>query len=380
MLDTKLIHSLPKLPTPILTVYLDTNPANPRNQRIPSGARIWLKSRAKVLAARSPRAEQKLFREQVERVDKFLRSPAPRERGMVVFAGPDVWLELPLQVDVEDELHWGRPSLTQLLWLLDEHQPSGVVLVDRSGARFFRFWLGEIEEDAKEFFRLDISQWRKKHLMPPAQPGMQKTRGSMRDVFEQRVEAQFARFFRDAAEKIAAWVQREKLRPVFIAGPNESVEPVWAALPKTLCEHAARVKGFSGKITPAELQQRIAPESDRWKRAYELAVVNKLLAQSNGRRAVVGMDETLANLQQGEVRELVVVRGLGGKLRQCVRCQWADRSADPACSACGGERRTIALRAALPELARENGVTVEVVAGEAATKLRAAGGLAAWLR
>ncbi|MBI3662805.1 MAG: hypothetical protein HY234_07125 [Acidobacteria bacterium] len=380
MLDRVLILRLPQLPTPILTAYLDTNPADPRNQRRPPGYFIWLKSRAKIIGGRAPAAEQKLFREQLARVEAHLRSRPPRERGLAVFAGPQDWHLLPLHVAVEDELHWGRPSLTQLLWLLDEHQPCGAVLVDRSGARFFRFWLGEIEEQQDAALVLDTSAWKGKEIAAPAHAGAQKTRGSMRDVFEQRVEAQYARFFRDAAQHIVQWAQRETLRPVFIAGPNESVEPVWAELPKTFQEHAALVKGFSGKITPAELQERIAPERERWQRAHELAVVNEMLAQSNGRRAVAGMDETLARLQQGDARELAVVRGLGGKLRQCVKCQWADRSGDPACPACGGERRTVALRAALPELARKFGVTVEVVAGDAAAKLRAAGGLAAWLR
>ena len=93
------------------------------------------------------------------------------------------------------------------------------------------------------------------------------------------------------------------------------------------------------------------------------------------------MDETLAQVQQGGARKLVVARGLGGKLRQCVKCGWTDRAADPECALCGAERRIVALRAVLPELARKHGVPVEVVAGEAAHKLREAGnGLAAWLR
>ncbi len=380
MLDAKLIQSLPQLTPPVLTVYLDTNPANPRNQRQPSGARIWLKSRGKVIGARASREEQKLFREQLERVDKFLRTQPPRERGIVIFAGPAAWECLKLHIPVEDELHWGRPSLTQLLWLLDEHQPCGVVAVDRSGARFFRFWLGEVVEQEQERFVLDISQWRRKDLLPPSHTGNQKTRGSQRDVFEQRIEAQFAHFYRDAAARIEAWARREKLNPVFVAGPADSVEPVWTDLPAAFQKQAALVKGLPARVTPPELQERLVPEVARWKRAKELQIVDEMLSSSNGVRAVVGPDETLARVQQGGARELVVVRGLGGKLRECVKCRWVDRSADPACSACGSERRVVALRAVLPELARRYRVPIEVVAGDAATKLRAAGGMGAWLR
>ena len=284
-----------------------------------------------------------------------------------------------MHVEVEDELHWGRPSLTQLLWLVDEHQPSGVVLVDRSGARFFRYWLGEMQELEKWKFELDKTEWRQKHMMPPSHPGVQKTRGSQRDVFEQRVEAQYDRLFRDAAERIRQWSEREKLRPVFVAGPNETVERVWAELPRGFQEHAAVVKGDFSRLRPAELQERIAPEVVAWKREYELDVVTQMMNARNGVRAVIGLDDTLRRLQEGAARELVVARGLGGKLRQCAKCGWTDRSADRVCPACGGERRIVALRAALPELARRFSVPVEVVAGEAGRKLREAGGVGAWL-
>jgi peptide subunit release factor 1 (eRF1) len=380
MLDAKQIHSLPRIHSPVLTAYLDTNPANPRNQGHPPGYVIYLKSRGKIIAERAPKEEQKLVREQLKLVEEYLRNHPPRSRGLLLVAGPRAWEVLPLQVEVEDELHWGRPSLTQLLWLLDEHQPCGVAFVDRSGARFFRFWMGEAEEHAAAAFKVDTTKWRQKHLMPPAHPGLHKTRGSQRDVFEQRVEAQYAKFYRDAAERIRLWAERETLDPVFIAGPNEVVEPVWAELPKPFREGAAMLKGDLSHASLAELHARLEPEIAVWKRGAELKIVEKMLGSSNGTRAVVGMDETLAQLQMGGARELVVARGLGGKMKQCARCGWVDRSADPACGACGGERRAVALRAVFPELARKYGVPVEVVAGEAGRKLRQAGGIGAWLR
>ena len=205
MLDAKQIHSLPRISPPVLTAYLDTNPANARNQGHPPGYLIYLKSRGQIIGRRAPAEEQKLLREQLKRVEEFLRHRPPRSRGKLIIAGPKAWEVLPLQVEVEDELHWGRPSLTQLLWLLDEHQACGVMLVDRSGARFFRFWMGEAEERESARFKVDTSQWRRKDLLPPAHPGSQKTRGAQRDVFEQRVEAQYAKFYRDAAERARQW-------------------------------------------------------------------------------------------------------------------------------------------------------------------------------
>jgi len=379
MLDAKLAKALPRLPSPILTVYLDTNPAKPRNQGKPSGARIWLKSRAKEMGAGVPLEERKLFRKQLERVDKFLGVRPQRERGVVIFAGPKTFHALRLQVAVEDELHWGRAALKQFLWLLDEHQPGGVVVVDRAGVRFYRFWMGELEEQKAERFALNTSQWRKKSPVRPARLTHRQTGRSERDAFEQRVETQYARIYRETAKRIQVWAQREKLDSVFIAGPDKAVESVKTEITPEIQERVALVKGEYAQLTAAQLQERIAPEIAKWKRAQEAMHVTEIVAYKNRVRAVTGIDGTLLALQEGRARALIVARGLGGRLRQCAKCGWTDRPADRVCARCGGERRIVTVREVLPELAQKYAVPVEVVAGKAATELKGVGGLAAWL-
>ncbi|HET6674126.1 MAG TPA: VLRF1 family aeRF1-type release factor [Nitrospiraceae bacterium] len=380
MLDAHVISVLPKLPPPILTVYLDTNPANPRNQRWPSGARIWLKARAQAVRAGMARQEEKLFQKQVERVDRFLEKRAKRERGIAMYAGPQAWHVLRLQVAVDDELQWGRASLKQLLWLLDEHQACGVVVVDHSGARFYRFWMGEVEEQKTARFQVHTSQWRKKRLVRPGRPAKQKTFSAHKDAFEQRLAAQYAKIFRETATRTERWARNEKFDTVFLAGSDEAVERVWRDLSQNFRERASAVKGDYARLSAGQLQERIFPAIEKWKRARESEQVKELLANRDRARSVRGIDDTLTALQDGRVEKLFVSRGIRGRLRQCTSCGRADRSADRVCAYCGDERRVVTLREILPDLARKFGTSVEVVAGPAAAKLKAAGGLAAWLR
>ncbi len=380
MLDARVLSLLPKIPPPILTVYLDTNPANPRNQRWPSGARIWLKAQSQIIRANMARKEEKVFRKQVERVERFLAKRPKRERGIAIYAGPQAWHVLRLQVPVDDELYWGRASLKQLLWLLDEHQPCGVAVVDRSGARFYRFWMGEVEELKAARFQVDTSQWRQKRLIRPGRPGKQKMLGSQRDAFEQRLATQYARMFRETATRTERWARKEEFDTVFVAGSDEAVEQVWNELPQDFRARAAPVKGDYARLSAAALQERIAPEIAKWKRARETAQVKEVLASRDRARSVRGVDDTLRALQNGRVQTLIVARGVRGRLRQCNGCGWADRSADRVCPHCGGERRTVTLHEIIPELARRFGTPVEVVAGPAAAKLKKVGSLAAWLR
>ena len=82
----------------------------------------------------------------------------------MIFAGPSAWEIVSLQRAVQNELHWGKPALTQLVWLASEHRPYGIIVVDHAGARFFHYWLGEIVEYEEMKFAVDISHWKTKEL------------------------------------------------------------------------------------------------------------------------------------------------------------------------------------------------------------------------
>jgi hypothetical protein len=380
MIDVHRVHPVPHLTRPVLSAYLDTNPANRRNQGRPPGYMTWLKSQGRFIAEQVSGNEKRLLQQQLLRVFRYLQTRRLRRRGTVIFAGPRSWELLELQVEVSDELHWGRPSFKQLLWILDEHRPMGVVLVKRDAARLFRISFGEIVEERQHAFSIDTSTWRKKDLVGPSHPHAGKTKGSQRDAFQDRVEAQYNRFRRELADHIRHWADKERISPVFLAGPNRIIEAIWASFPAAFRERAALLKGDVWNLPLPDLQSRLSLAMKRWERTHELAMVNHLLASERSPRAAVGIENTLAHLQKGRVRQLVIARGLRGKVYQCDRCSYADRSLRQDCQNCGGPRRVVALRAALPELARHNAAPVEIVAGEAASKLIKKGGVAAWLR
>jgi peptide subunit release factor 1 (eRF1) len=115
-----------------------------------------------------------------------------------------------------------------------------------------------------------------------------------------------------------------------------------------------------------------------WERKHECELVIALI---NARRGTVsGFDESLAQLQAGRLRVLILARKLDAKLHQCVECGWADRSADPVCPACGGNRRNVGLWDALPALARKHDTEIQIVNGAASELLKNTEGAAGWLR
>ena len=65
---------------------------------------------------------------------------------------------------------------------------------------------------------------------------------------------------------------------------------------------------------------------------------------------------------------------------RCDGCGYMDFATDPVCGACRNFRSVVFLRSVLPELAAASRSEIEVVSGEAASKLKRAGGMGAWLR
>jgi hypothetical protein len=377
MLKPGTIQSLPDLPVPLLTIYLDTNPAKQINQGLSPGYLTKFESQAKAVAETVPTSDLQLFLQQVQRAGAYLQDHPTNCRGAVIFAGPDAWEFVPLQVEVEDEVHWGAPALAQLFWLLDEQKPCGVLVVGQKRAQFFLLWLGEMLALEEKEFKLEPSK--EKEMGPISRPGVRMSRGTNRDAFERHVTAQYAHYHKEIAEDVVRWSAAEHLDSFFLVGVDEMTRGIQKQLPQALRERAILVEEDLGWVeSRSELEKRIQPFVEKHQRERELALIDALLGDS--RAVVLGIDETLVQLQQGRVRNLAVVKSLDGSLRQCLKCSWADRTQDPACPACGGERQIARLREVLPHLVRRYNVSVEVVSSEAARRLQAAGGMGAWLR
>jgi hypothetical protein len=375
------LSRLPHLPPPVLTAYLDVNPGNPRNQGTPRGYVTWVTSTGQARGKQMPARDRRLFRKQLARVEHYLRTARPRARSLVVFAGPKIWETLPLQVDVAEELHWGKPSLQQMLWVLDEHRPRGVVVVDDSKARFFHLWLGMITEDKTAAVAGDFPVGRKKQLVGSSHPRMfLKAGGVARDLADSHMAAQRRIFARELAQRIERWSEDRRVSPILLAGTGHVADATLDAMPAGLRARVIPIRKALPRISPSEVRATLGPPLKACERDYEASLVGELIAAPRSSTVALGLDETLTALQDGRVRELVVARGLTGSVRQCVRCGRADRFADPVCAVCGAGRRSRTLRTLLPELASLHVVPVEIVAGKAAKELRAVGGIGARLR
>jgi len=371
-------HELSRLPAPLLTAYLNIG-RDLGVKRSPVPAYItWLKKEAISVFANVNANERALFKEQLRRIEELLSKLTALDKSVVIFAGPKVWEVVPLHVEIENELHWGKPALTQLLWLLAEYRRYGIAVVNRGGVRYFSYRLGEISKLNEIKFEVDTSQWKYEDMGHVARPGIMETYGTQRDVFEHRVDAHYRRLLRATAEELIRLDEKERFNAIFLVGPQRMIEPIAADVPSSLQSSVITIPKDLGKLAQRRLLEHVQPAIEAWERERESRLVNGVLTTDRG--TVTGIDETLALLQKRRIRELVLSRDLDARLHRCRNCGTVDASADPVCSVCGGDRYSVRLREALPELIAASEAELNIVSGEAASKLlKQAGGIGAWL-
>ena len=378
MLSKEQLKLLSQISEPVLTTYLDVRPGDPsRHARVPPFM-TWLRNEADSASASLPTSEKSAFHEQLTRVENFLSDRTAQEKGLVIVSGPDVWETLSLQVPIVNELHWGKPALSQLLWLSAEHRPICVVVVDHSGTHFFSYELGSISPLEQRKFEVDVSQWKREDIGHVARPGIEETYGSQRDVFEHRMEAQYERLCRETAGEILRLFKTDRFKKIILVGPQRLIDLVAAGIPPELHRHVMLIKKDLAKQDLSKLREHIEPEIARWEQELEVATVRELLESERG--AVLGIDEVLTQLQNRRVRTLTLCRDIDTRLHQCETCHWIDASADVVCRVCGGPRCVVTLRDVLPELAASSEAELKVVSSGAAERLKNAGGIGGWLR
>lgn len=378
MVNMDQVRAFSQLPQPILTAYLNANPASRSRRNLVPAYLIWLKTRAKAIAESLAGPERDLFQQQASRVEEFLRQYVPPQRGLLLFSGAANWELIPLPFEVSNELSWGKPAVAQLFWTLSEQKAYGAMVLHRSGVRYYRYRLGEMAELGQKKFHIDVSRWRRKDLGHASRLGVRKTRGSQRDIFEHRMEAQYRRICHGISGTLKDLAGREKLAATFLVGPDRLIQCVQKGLPQDLRRNTVLVDQLPVKSSARDLQKRLQARITKWDTSHVAELLDSLFG--NNSAAVIGMDETLARFQRNEIRTLIVAENLDADLQRCTACGWMDRSADPVCSRCGGTRERVTLRAALPGPAQAFKVDVEVVGGRGAERLEKAGGLAGWLR
>jgi peptide subunit release factor 1 (eRF1) len=343
----------------VLSLYLRVDPAIQDNQAATPAWKIYAKNALKEIDEQVSEEDRAVWKDIHDRAENYLRRiHEVSSKGLVLFYGPDFDEAYNLPVPpLENSVHFGRLMAAPLLWLLDEYEPYLVVLVDSEEAQFLKTYLGEIDREeamASDRFLFDFHE---KTIMPrprgtQSDVGGQVTAGSHRDEFADKMDEYIAKFHRDVAERVGDMLKGTGAKRVVLGGIERAAHAVYDHLHESVRGSVVGVLPIPLQESDHQVMKRMLPAALDFERKHEKALIDEVtgLAKSGGRGAL-GREAIEAALKMGQVELLIV--------------PWP-----PA------DKRLIH---DLTVRALKTGSKIELVHGEAADKLKQAGGVAARL-
>jgi hypothetical protein len=361
----------------ILTLYFNTRSDQPRSA-YPARLRALLHA----IETGVTNGDRKQYEQTADRLMNFISQYQPAGNSLLVFAGPKSWDEFPSRIPVRDEVSWGLPNTAQLLWLIEEYRPYGVLVAGAEQVRFLSVRLNEFEAFKEFSTQIDTSQWRKQMVGSRGRGDAVQKGGRNMEAFDQRYTEQVRHFWKTLHKPLAELVERHRIRRLVLAG-TKSVLPDFAkSLPSEISSLVVSQVNMKTFISPADTVERVLPEIAAWEQKRERAVVDELFGAAGiSMQAAVGVDPVLKFLQEGRAMRLIVAKGFDAEVSRCAQCLHVSVSTNSHCSKCSAtDLRKVSLTAILPRLVVDHHLPIEVVKGEAAKDLARSGGVGAFLR
>ncbi|MBI3972384.1 MAG: host attachment protein [Chloroflexi bacterium] len=353
----------------ILSAFLDTSPGRIENRAYA----LIFRDNCKALRSTLPPDEREAFNRAAAQAEAYLdKQFAPRSPGLALFATgyADSFLVVSLPVRPVEGVTWAEaPVVEPLEEALDEFERTAVVLFDKERARIFTVYLGAIEE---------------RHVIEDAVPGKQRTGGWFALAQTRYARHHEDHVLRHAKRTIRALTRLARTRPfdrLILGGPSEALALLRRHLPRPLRTRLAGTVQLELFASDDRVLAEALRAAEAIERREELVMVEELFEAASAAHVALGVDDTLAAGNDGRVHGLFVADQFQGTGSECTSCGFLTAAAVTHCPVCGARAKPVAdLRERVVERAAAQRARVEVVAGEAASRLLGRGGLAAWTR
>ena len=355
---------------PVLSVYLNTQPD--QHGRTPDVAPYLhreFKALARTWEPNSP--ERHSFDRDVERIVSYVTEKIdPAANGVAIFAcwGMEEFFEaIQLTTPVNDNrvYAYNQPDLFQLAHLDEQYPRYAAVLTDTNTARIFVFGLGHVIDaeavKGKKVHRVKVGGWSQAR-------------------YQRRVGNAHQEHAKEVIERLAQIVRDDHVSHIILAGDSVVIPLLQEQLPQEMVPMVELMKldihASDQDVLSATLEKLQEQEA---KTAGEK--VDRLMQQYRARGlAVVGFEETLEALANGQVDELLISGALEASHPQLeeVEAILAPEIPDSKGGTESEEPRQVSLPDLLVTKAKQTGAVVTFI--EDATLLESTGGVGAFLR
>ena len=277
----------------VLSLYLDTDLTQESKDAVRLRVRSLLKDTGQE------------YKDDVEAIERYLAYEFDwMKPGLVIFscAAQSFFSAYPANVAFRNRLRLGKkPYVKPLTHFLDFYAHYGVIMVDRVGARFFEFHLGELLDTAG----IMGEEVRKVNRGGGSTTGIRGGAG-----VAQREEEIAQRNLRQAAAAAQKFFAHKDIRRLFLAGTAETVALFRDMLPKQLQSCIAGTFALDMNAGEHEVRARALTLLREANAEREARMVDKMITTaSKGGNAIIGLAGTLQAVSEGRVQTLVISDG-----------------------------------------------------------------------
>jgi peptide chain release factor subunit 1 len=327
MLTDKDLHELLeyKSDEPVISLYLNTDPSA-------GGADVHK------LHLRNLLKEVELS-DDIDDIERFFDHQFDWSgRSVAVFScNPQDWfryytLAVPLRsrIRVSD-----RPHVKPLADILDAYGGYGVALIDKQGARFFSFHLGELREQEGV---LGESVRHTKRGGGSQAAGRRGGSAGQTNYADEVAE----RNLKDAADYAAKFFGENNVRRILIGGTEDNTAMFRGQLPKAWQSLVKGTFPMSMTASQDEVLERAMQIGHQAEYEREARLINAVITNAaKGRGGVVRLDDTLGAVHEGRVLTLLIREGLREPGQRCKSCGYLTAQQIDKCPFCGGEIENI---------------------------------------
>ncbi len=305
----------------------------------------------------------------IERVNRFFDHEYNRQgRGVAVFsqAANDVWRVYQPPMPVNDMVFVGlRAYLTPLTDLWDEYGRLAVLLVDREGAKVYRYELGGLVDTAGT-----MGEEVKRH----------KQGGTGAQKLQRHEDGTAKQNLKEAVEWVDAYLQRNQVDRIVLAGTDDTVAQFRDMLPNPLADKVIGQVNLDMNATPTEAWDRACEVAQQAVNRNENDLLQQVVTVARkGGAGALGLADTLVALQEGRVYHLLLNRTLESDGWRCPHCRAVVLGDQKQCPYCAHDLvRTRDAVNLVVQRAVEGGARVSVLHDN--RLLEEVGGIAAVLR
>ncbi len=312
----------------VLSVYLNTDRRLDQHEKYLA----LFKDMAKEIEKEASGKGAKNIKTDLDKIESYLAYQFNKKaKGLVIFScqAENIWQVLELPVGVFNQCFLAQsPYINPLIMLLEDYQRFCILVVDKEHARIFSVYLGKIEEHLNVFDKII---------------GRHKKGGSSAARFSRHRDDEVQKHLKKIADLLFRFFKKNNFDRLIIGYTTPEILPILESILHPWLKE--RIVGkFDAEIFASE--KKILEKSLKIEESIELQKEEKIveLLENNlgpNGKGVTGLDDTLFELQEGRVEELIIYQGFGHKGSECQKCKYLDAWQEKVCPLCSFPMRLI---------------------------------------